>query len=77
MEVISRDFEEDIQTEEVSKSVELESPLDFKRRKRSHYVIYTTTFIMSIGFSIILTSIWPYLQQVSKILINYSYIQNN
>ncbi|XP_066988694.1 major facilitator superfamily domain-containing protein 8-like isoform X5 [Macrobrachium rosenbergii] len=42
----------------------LETVADRKARKRSHCVVYVTTFVMSIGFSIVLTGVWPYLQQL-------------
>ncbi|XP_068231159.1 major facilitator superfamily domain-containing protein 8-like isoform X1 [Palaemon carinicauda] len=42
----------------------LETAADRKARKRSHYVVYVTTFVMSVGFSIVLTGVWPYLQQL-------------
>ncbi|XP_064098399.1 major facilitator superfamily domain-containing protein 8-like isoform X2 [Macrobrachium nipponense] len=45
----------------------LETAADRKARKRSHYVVYVTCFVMSIGFSIVLTGVWPYLQQVDPI----------
>lgn len=42
----------------------LECPSEKRARKISHLIAYFTTFIMSIGFSIVLTGVWPYLQQV-------------
>ncbi|XP_069944648.1 major facilitator superfamily domain-containing protein 8 isoform X2 [Cherax quadricarinatus] len=42
----------------------LEIPSERRARRRSHYVVYVTTFVMSIGFSIVLTGVWPYLQQL-------------
>ncbi|KAK4306513.1 hypothetical protein Pmani_021658 [Petrolisthes manimaculis] len=42
----------------------LESDIEKKARRISHLVAYFTTFIMSIGFSIVLTGVWPYLQQL-------------
>lgn len=42
----------------------LETVADRKARKRSHCVVYVTTFVMGIGFSIVLTGVWPYLQQL-------------
>ncbi|RXG54828.1 Major facilitator superfamily domain-containing protein 8 [Armadillidium vulgare] len=41
-----------------------EDPYSRKQRKKSHLVIYATTFIMSIGFSIVITGVWPYLQML-------------
>lgn len=42
----------------------LETPAEKRARHHSHYVVYVTTFVMSIGFSIVLTGVWPYLQQL-------------
>ncbi|KAK3853418.1 hypothetical protein Pcinc_040043 [Petrolisthes cinctipes] len=42
----------------------LESAIEKRARRISHLVAYFTTFIMSIGFSIVLTGVWPYLQQL-------------
>lgn len=36
-----------------------------RQRWRSIYVIYFTMFQMSLGFSIVLTGVWPYLDKVS------------
>lgn len=39
---------------------------DAKRmRKKSLNIIYFTMFLMTLGFSIILTGVWPYLDKVS------------
>lgn len=43
----------------------LETLDEYRSRWRSVYVIYFTMFLMSLGFSIILTGIWPYLNKVS------------
>ena len=37
-----------------------------RARRQSHWVMYATTLVMNIGFSIILTGAWPYLKQVSS-----------
>lgn len=42
----------------------LETEAEHRARKRSQWVIYITTFVMSIGFSIILTGVWPYLKKL-------------
>jgi len=42
----------------------LETPEEKKARKRSHWVAYTTMFVMSIGFSIVLSGVWPYMQEL-------------
>lgn len=48
---------------------ELETVDERKERWRSIYAIYFTMFLMSLGFSIILTGVWPYLDKVSIIKI--------
>jgi MFS transporter, ceroid-lipofuscinosis neuronal protein 7 len=45
----------------------LETEQEYKERWRSIRIIYFTMFLMSLGFSIILTGIWPYLDKVSEI----------
>lgn len=45
----------------------LESHSDYRKRKWSLVVIYFTTFLMALGFSIIITGVWPYLDKVSFI----------
>lgn len=44
----------------------LENEEDYRRRWRSIRVIYFTMFLMSLGFSIILTGIWPYLDKMDR-----------
>lgn len=44
----------------------LETLEEKRARRRSHYVVYFTTFIGSVGFSIVLTGVWPYLQQLDS-----------
>ena len=51
--------------EPMSVSQQLETPEEYKLRKKSHMIVYFTAFIMSIGFSLVLTSVWPYLKQVA------------
>jgi len=46
---------------------DLETELERKERWRSIYMIYFTMFLMSLGFSIILTGVWPYLDKVCSI----------
>ncbi|XP_015610069.1 major facilitator superfamily domain-containing protein 8 isoform X2 [Cephus cinctus] len=43
---------------------DLESYVERQARWRSIYVIYFTMFLMSLGFSIILTGVWPYLDKL-------------
>nr|XP_023023501.1 major facilitator superfamily domain-containing protein 8 [Leptinotarsa decemlineata]XP_023023502.1 major facilitator superfamily domain-containing protein 8 [Leptinotarsa decemlineata] len=42
----------------------LESPQEYKERWRSIYIIYFTMFLISLGFSIIVTGVWPYLDKL-------------
>ncbi|CAH0586745.1 unnamed protein product [Chrysodeixis includens] len=42
----------------------LETPQEYRERWRSVYVIYFTMFQMSLGFSIVLTGVWPYLDKL-------------
>lgn len=44
----------------------LETPEERKMRLLSLKIIYFTVFLMTLGFSIILTGIWPYLDKVLK-----------
>ncbi|XP_043784178.1 major facilitator superfamily domain-containing protein 8 isoform X1 [Apis laboriosa] len=45
---------------------DLETVFEKKERWRSIYVIYFTMFLMSLGFSIILTGVWPYLDKLDN-----------
>ena len=42
----------------------LETDSERKERIRSLWIIYFTMFLISLGFSIVLTGIWPYLDKV-------------
>ncbi|KAH1022325.1 hypothetical protein HUJ04_011746 [Dendroctonus ponderosae] len=42
----------------------LETAEQYQQRWRSIYVVYFTMFIMSLGFSIIVTGVWPYLDKL-------------
>uniref|UniRef100_A0A8D3BYD6 Major facilitator superfamily (MFS) profile domain-containing protein n=1 Tax=Scophthalmus maximus TaxID=52904 RepID=A0A8D3BYD6_SCOMX len=45
--------------------VELDRPdEDYKNRWRSIRVMYFTMFLSSVGFTIVITSLWPYLQKI-------------
>jgi ceroid-lipofuscinosis MFS transporter 7 len=44
----------------------VEDPADRKSRMRSIYIIHFAMLIFSLGFSIILTGVYPYLKQVSN-----------
>lgn len=46
------------------KNTELETENDFKKRWISVFVIYCTIFLMTLGFAITLTGVWPYLDKV-------------
>lgn len=43
---------------------DLETEQQYRERWTSIRVIYFTMFLMSLGFSIILTGVWPYLDKV-------------
>lgn len=43
---------------------ELETAEEYKLRWRSIHIIYFTMFLMSLGFSIVLTGVWPYLDKL-------------
>lgn len=55
----NRDVQEPVIAREV-----LESVKERRERWRSIYVIYFTMFQMSLGFSIVLTGVWPYLDKL-------------
>lgn len=56
----------------------LETENEKKTRMLSLKIIYFTMFLMTLGFSIILTGIWPYLDKVTNDLFNnYLKIKNN
>lgn len=44
----------------------LETEQEYTARWNSIRIIYYTMFLMSLGFSIILTGVWPYLDKVSR-----------
>lgn len=46
----------------------LESDVERKERLRSLWIVYFTMFLISLGFSIVLTGVWPYLDKVNYIL---------
>ncbi|XP_063909140.1 major facilitator superfamily domain-containing protein 8 [Zophobas morio] len=49
----NKNFESDLETEQ-----------QYKERWRSIYIIYFTMFLISLGFSIIVTGVWPYLDKL-------------
>jgi len=49
---------------------QLETDEQRRTRHKSHLIIYITSFTMSIGFSMVLTPIWPYLKQVKCLFVN-------
>ncbi|XP_026522802.1 major facilitator superfamily domain-containing protein 8 isoform X4 [Notechis scutatus] len=51
--------------DERSKDV-METLQHYKSRWRSIRIMYLTMFFSSVGFSIVIMSIWPYLQQIDK-----------
>lgn len=52
--------------ESKKKKLVLETEDERKTRLLSLKIIYFTMFLMTLGFSIILTGIWPYLDKVSE-----------
>uniref|UniRef100_A0A6P7GDR8 LOW QUALITY PROTEIN: major facilitator superfamily domain-containing protein 8 n=1 Tax=Diabrotica virgifera virgifera TaxID=50390 RepID=A0A6P7GDR8_DIAVI len=46
---------------------DLETPEQYKERWRSIYIVYFTMFLISLGFSIIVTGVWPYLDKYNKL----------
>lgn len=50
--------------EDSNKPQILETEVEKKARLLSLRIIYFTMFLMTLGFSIILTGIWPYLDKV-------------
>ncbi|XP_045467057.1 major facilitator superfamily domain-containing protein 8 [Harmonia axyridis] len=46
---------------------DLENEKQYKERWRSIYIIYFTMFSMSLGFSIIVTGVWPYLDRLDPL----------
>lgn len=45
---------------------DLETIIEKRERWKSIYVIYFTMFLMSLGFSIVLTGVWPYLDKLDN-----------
>lgn len=43
---------------------DLETIEEYNHRWRSIRIIYFTMFLMSLGFSVVLTGIWPFLDKV-------------
>ncbi|XP_058807793.1 major facilitator superfamily domain-containing protein 8 isoform X2 [Phymastichus coffea] len=52
---------------------ELETVEERKERHKSLFVIYFTMFLMSLGFSIVLSGVWPYLHKLDP-LVSMSYM---
>uniref|UniRef100_A0A8C5T5P0 Uncharacterized protein n=1 Tax=Malurus cyaneus samueli TaxID=2593467 RepID=A0A8C5T5P0_9PASS len=44
----------------------VETQEHYKSRWRSIWIMYLTMFLSSVGFSIVIMSVWPYLQKVCK-----------
>lgn len=75
MKCILYDFRRDTNRTEY-KTVDLETFEERRTRWRSIRIIYLTMFVMSTGFTIILTGVWPYLAKVyntSSILFSLIY----
>lgn len=54
-------------TTEDKLDLNLENETQYKERWRSIYIIYFTMFLISLGFSVIVTGVWPYLDKVKLI----------
>lgn len=65
-------FRKGFKTQKIPQDIDdgLESLDDYIFRWRSVKIIYFTMFLMSLGFSIILTGIWPYLNKVKNFVTN-------
>ncbi|GCC33025.1 major facilitator superfamily domain-containing protein 8 isoform X1 [Chiloscyllium punctatum] len=55
-----------LQTESRSEDTLVETLQESRSRWRSIRIMYITMFLSSIGFSIVISSIWPFLQKVDK-----------
>lgn len=44
----------------------LETETEYRQRWHSIRIIYFTMFLMSLGFSVVLTGIWPFLDKVRQ-----------
>lgn len=51
----------------------LETEQEKKERWRSIRIIYFTMFLMSLGFSVVLTGVWPFLDKVVLLFFNCFY----
>ncbi|CAH0552806.1 unnamed protein product [Brassicogethes aeneus] len=64
-EKVTKPIREMLKSEKSTKCQEgLETPEEYKERWRSIYIIYFTMFLISLGFSIIVTGVWPYLDKL-------------
>ncbi|XP_059487395.1 major facilitator superfamily domain-containing protein 8-like [Neocloeon triangulifer] len=48
----------------VYKTADLETPMERRRRWWSVRIVYFTMFIMTLGFSIVITGVWPFLDKL-------------
>jgi len=44
---------------------QLETPEETRARRRSHYIIYAVMFVQAVGFSVVLSGVWPYLHELN------------
>lgn len=56
------------------KTIVLETDEEKTNRMWSLRIIYFTMFLISLGFSIVLTGIWPYLDKVGEIFMKTIYV---
>ncbi|KAF7271162.1 CLN7/MFS domain-containing 8 [Rhynchophorus ferrugineus] len=59
-----RCFSKSSSTNKTNIDESLETIEEYKERWRSIYVIYFTMFLMSLGFSVVVTGVWPYLDKL-------------
>lgn len=52
----------------------LETISEYHQRWRSIHIAYFTIFLMSLGFSVIVTGVWPYLDKV-RIMSYFTYMR--
>lgn len=58
---------DDVENSKIAQKQILETEEEKRARLLSLRIIYFTMFLMTLGFSIILTGIWPYLDKVITI----------
>lgn len=59
----------DVENSKIAQTQILETEDERRTRLVSLRIIYFTMFLMTLGFSIILTGIWPYLDKVISVIV--------